>query len=342
MRVTELNVMSLPISCVTSLCNVIIKFKWTCIISWQKLFWKLPFIIRNTPLPLDINTLTAVWKVLMFPPVLLLFWLADSHLPSATSSRKSIQKIASEQNLLDTLTQRVSTGFVAKWKGMKLNKLILLFGSQPQCLSLLFNVTLEGRRRMMREACGGEAKPGRQLSSLDMTLSRPWGYQQCRDSPRREIDKKREERREEDKKTKERLKGKEDRHTEAREGEDIQLEGNTTQKERHVSSVCACVSGGGASTCCSTWNLLIYFKYLLLMLCRFNFTQHNSTALEQMCPRQHHLVLQLLSASHIRPSLHILRHLHSSTPSLSLPCTPYFFFGGRWGFITPISFRCSF
>lgn len=95
---------------------------------------------------------------------------------------------------------------------MKLNKLILLFGSQPQCLSLLFNVTLEGRRRMMREACGGEAKTGRQLSSLDMTLSRPWGYQQCRDSPRREIDKKREE----DKKTKERLKGKKDRHTETR------------------------------------------------------------------------------------------------------------------------------
>lgn len=126
----------------------------------------------------------------MFSPVLLLFWLAESHLPSATSSRKSIQKIACGQNLLDTLTQRVSTGFVAKWKGMKLNKLILLFGSQPRCLSLLFNVTLEGRRRMMREACGGEAKPGRQLSSLDMTLSRPWGYQQRRGSRRREIDKK--------------------------------------------------------------------------------------------------------------------------------------------------------
>lgn len=47
------------------------------------------------------------------------------------------------------------------------------------------------------------------------------------------------------------------------------------------------------------------------MLRRFNFTQHNSTALEQMCPCQHRLVLPLLSATHLRASLCLLPHLHT-------------------------------
>ena len=58
----------------------------------------------------------------------------------------------------------------------------------------------------MKEACGGEAKPGRQLSSLDMTLSRPKGYQQRKDSWRRETDEEGE-----DKSDKERLKYKRDK-----------------------------------------------------------------------------------------------------------------------------------
>lgn len=36
-----------------------LELKWTRIISWPKWFWKLPFIIRNTPLHSNINTLTA-------------------------------------------------------------------------------------------------------------------------------------------------------------------------------------------------------------------------------------------------------------------------------------------
>lgn len=37
----------------------------------------------------------------------------------------------------------------------------------------------------MREACGGEVKPGRQLSGPDTRLSGPMGYQRRHDSTRR-------------------------------------------------------------------------------------------------------------------------------------------------------------
>lgn len=53
---------------------------------------------------------------------------------------------------------------------------------------------------------------------------------------------------------------------------------------------------------------------------RFNFTQHNSKALEEMCRCQHHLVAGPLPASHASPSLHVLPpllHLHSMPPSLA-------------------------
>jgi len=39
-----------------------------------------------------------------------------------------------------------------------------------------------------REACGRKAKSERQLSSLDRKLSRPEGYQQCKDGTQGELD----------------------------------------------------------------------------------------------------------------------------------------------------------
>lgn len=76
------------------------------------------------------------------------------------------------------------------------------------------------------------------------------------------------------------------------------------------------------------------------MLRRFNFTQHNSTALEQMCPCQHRLVLPLLSATHLRASpclLLLLPHLHTFI-FLTLSLTFFFPFSNPSHLIPPISF----
>lgn len=69
----------------------------------------------------------------------------------------------------------------------------------------------------------------------------------------------------------------------------------------------------------------MYCKQLLLMLRRFNYTQHNSTALEQMCPCQYHLGTRCslphtsvpVSTFIFTPSSHLLPSPPSLSPHLS-------------------------